>query len=84
MNDVHHSISDNAVINLENLSFELQKLRIGFAAGSDAAIRVADLVNYCNPIAVAVKVAKNLTASAICEVAFSRILSCKVRVTVEL
>ena len=63
------------VINLENLSFELQKLRIGFATGSDSAIRVADLVNYCNPVAIAVKVTKNLAASAICEIVLSCFLS---------
>ncbi len=68
----------------KNLSFESQKLGIGLATGSDAAIRVANLMHYCNLFAIAVKVTNHLAASAIREVALSCDLSRIVRVSLEL
>ena len=71
----HHTASDKAIVNSENLIFKLEILRIWSATGPNGAIRVANLMYYCNPIAVSIKVAKDLAASTIREVVLSRILS---------
>ena len=67
----HHTASGKAVVNSENLIFELQILRVGFAAGSDGAIWIANLMYQSNQFAIVIIVTHGLATSAICEVASS-------------